>query len=395
MRAGRTFDSALDRLPADLPDPDRRLAHEVAAGVLRGRRRIDAALAPLVARGWERTGEAVRDVLRIGAYQLLELGRVPAYAAVDAAVELAKQTVGAKSAGFINAVLRRLASTAPPVPTGLGERYSHPDWLVERWLAAFGPERTEALLAHNNRRAALVLQPVGWPADRLRAALGAAEVLHEDAPWGTGIVVETGDVRRLPGYGEGAFVVQDAAQAHLLAQAAIADESRVWDACAAPGGKAARLAPRCRVFASESRQSRIPKLRDTLRRVASAVTLAVADARQPPVRPERFDVVLVDTPCSATGTMARHPDARWRLDADRLARLVQLQREILDGVASAVRPGGRLVYLTCSLEPEENRDQVNVFLERHSEFAREADDEFVFPTDRATDGGYLARLRRS
>lgn len=338
----------------------------------------------------------MKDILRIGAYQLTRLSRVPTYAAVQTAVELAKGAGARRSAGLVNAVLRRLSSQQPspaPTDTALADQYSHPEWLVDRWVTRWGPARTEALLAHNNRPPPLTLQPVRWSRERLHDALVARGIRVEPAPGDDGIVVSGVEVKSLPGYGQGAFIVQDAAQARLLRYAEVKEGARVWDACAAPGGKTASLTSRCRLFASDLKIRRLAILRDTLHRLAVSVPVFAADASQPPLRPI-FDVVLVDAPCSATGTMNRHPDARWQLSPRRIEQLAHLQARILDGASSAVRPGGLLVYLTCSLEPEENGCQVEAFLERHPEFAREGDDLYIFPPDAGTDGGYGARLRR-
>jgi len=396
VRGGRQFDSALDEAAAGLDDNDRRLAYEIAAGVLRSRTELDSRVAPLVG-SWKHTPDETKDLLRIGAYQLLKLSRVPGYAAVQTTVEAAKKSGGRKSAGLVNAVLRRLSKSAEPMePEGdLAARYSHPEWLVERWLARYGEGRTEALLGHNNRRPPLVVQPVRSTLEALGEALSEAGVPHGPAAFEAGFVVESGRVQELPGYREGAFVVQDPAQTRLLQFAAIPDGARVWDACSAPGGKAAVLAGRCKVVASELRRDRLERLGDTLRRTAADVPVVLADAARPPLRPGAADVVLVDAPCSATGTMARHPDARWRLSADRIEQAARWQAAILDGVAPVVGPGALLLYMTCSLEPEENELQVAGFLERHPEFDREGDDLSIFPPDEGTDGGYAARLRRT
>jgi 16S rRNA (cytosine967-C5)-methyltransferase len=201
-------------------------------------------------------------------------------------------------------------------------------------------------------------------------------------------------VERLPGFEEGGFVVQDAAQVLGLAHAEIADGALVWDACAAPGGKTASLARRCRVIASDVRRERLARLRGTLRRVAADARVLYADATRPPFGPDRFDAVLLDVPCTATGALAKHPDARWHLSPSRLERLLALQAALLDGVAPTVRPGGLLVYMTCSLEPEENALQMERFLAGHPAFRRDRDDLELFPPDRGTDGGYTARLVR-
>jgi 16S rRNA (cytosine967-C5)-methyltransferase len=168
----------------------------------------------------------------------------------------------------------------------------------------------------------------------------------------------------------------------------------VWDACASPGGKAALLSRRGPVVASELSAERIGRLRETLNRVASSVPVLRADARQPPLAGAQVDVTLIDAPCSATGTLQRHPDGRWRLSEDMVQRAAAYQMELLSGASRAVQGGALLVYMTCSLEPEENVVQIDRFLTSNPEFARDRDDLFVFPPDAGTDGGFVARLRR-
>ncbi len=397
VRRKRHFDDALGEALGPLEPADRRLAHEIAAGVLRGRTELDRRLRPLVSGQWRRITPDLKDVLRIGAYQLTELTRVPPYAAVETAVALAKTQRGTRGAALVNAVLRRLAAQrADQEEAGdLAARHSHPPWLVARWRRRFGDDATARLLRHNNRRPALVLQPARWSVEALEAALEEARVPHAPASLGRGFAVETRSVTTLPGFADGGFVVQDAAQAVLLEQVDIPDGALVWDACAAPGGKAVILSQRCRVIASEYRRTRLTRLRAAAERAGADLDVLCADARVPPLAPGAVDVLVVDAPCSATGTMARHPDARWRLSPERLRDLGALQGAILDGACSAVRPGGALAYLTCSLEPEENEGQIARFLEAHPEFERDRDDAFVFPPDAGTDGGYAARLRRA
>jgi 16S rRNA (cytosine967-C5)-methyltransferase len=411
VRRGATFDIALRAALGDLADADRRLAHELAAGVLRARTALDQEIARCVTSAWQRVTEDVRDLLRLGAYQLLELDRVPAHAAVATMVDLARRECGARSAGFVNAVLRRIARErdAGPAPQGaaareagngraageLARQYSHPEWLVARWVARFGTARTAALLECNNRRPPMHLQPARWDLDRLAQELAAAGIASESAPGGAGLALRGVRVERLPGFRDGGFVVQDAAQALGLAHAAIPDAALVWDACAAPGGKAATLARRCRVIASDVRRKRLARLQETVRRAAPDVRVLYADAMRPPFGADRFDAVLLDVPCTATGTLAKHPDARWRVSPARLQRLQVLQAALLDGVAGTVRPGGALVYMTCSLEPEENAVQMERFLADHPAFRREREDLVLFPPDSGTDGGYTARLART
>jgi len=425
VRAGRPFDAALDRAVKRLTEPDRRLAHELAAGVLRSQSALDARLAPLVPRGWAGVAPALKEVLRLGAFQLTALDRVPPHAAVDTSVALAKSAGGERAGGFVNAVLRRLgrleasaadgADTVEPPPTeaaaddpveALAERASHPGWLVRRWLDRYGAEETAALLEWNNARPRLVLQPARASIEELERRWRGAGVEVTPAPFGAGLLTDRTRPRDLPGFADGLFIVQDPAQALLAWFADLPPGATLYDACAAPGGKAVTLGRSAgRTVAGDVSPSRVRRLALNLARAGSGREHAVvADARNPPLRP--VDAVLLDAPCLGTGTFARHPDARWRVNAEALEVLRSRQAELLDAVAGVVAPGGLLVYATCSLEPEENERQIDAFLARHPEFRREPSETFpaaltsaagdlmILPQRHHMDGAYAARLRR-
>jgi 16S rRNA (cytosine967-C5)-methyltransferase len=413
VREGRPFEAALDRAVRGLGEADRRLAHEMAAGVLRRRRVLDARLTPLVPRGWAKVTPALQDLLRLGAFQLTALDRVPPHAAVDTSVALAKEAGGARAGGFVNAVLRQLATTPAPLPrpgsavVRLAEQHSHPLWLVERWLARFGSEDTERLLAWNNSRPRLVLQPAREEIRDLERRWRESGIAVEPAPYGAGLVTDRRRPRDLPGYAEGGFIVQDPSQALLAWFADLPPGATVYDASAAPGGKTITLGRAARrVVAADRSRIRVRRLAENLRRAGSGREyVVVADARHPPVRP--VEVVLLDAPCLGTGTFARHPDARERVSVEALVSLERLQGELLEGVAGVVAPGGLLLYSTCSLEPEENERQVERFLGRHPKFRREPSETFppalqssegdlmILPQRDHTDGAFAARLRRS
>jgi 16S rRNA (cytosine967-C5)-methyltransferase len=408
------FEIALDREARQLPDSDRRLAHELAAGVLRQRSSLDAQLAPLVLRDWSKVAPHLQDILRIGAYQLTVLERVPAHAAVNTSVSLAKTRGGSRAAGFVNAVLRGLAKSDVPGSTSeaqdaatLAQQYSHPIWLVHRWFEHFGAAETEQLLDWNNTRPQLVIQPARDELQSLSARLRSAGVDIVAAPFDAGLIVSSSSrPTDLPGYFEGSFFVQNPAQALLSRFASFQPELDVYDGCAAPGGKAIALGQTARmVVAGDVSTARARRLRGNLARAGSGREhTIVADGRQPPLK--SIDAVLLDVPCLGTGTFARHPDARWRVTPEALVSLVRLQAELLERAATIIEPGGLLVYSTCSLEPEENRVQVDRFLERHSDFVREATpvlsgqllsdegDLMVLPQRHGIDGAYAARLRR-
>ncbi|HEV8358290.1 MAG TPA: transcription antitermination factor NusB [Gemmatimonadales bacterium] len=435
-RRGVPFDLALRRGLSGLAEPDRRLAHELAAGALRQRAALDAAIAPHVAGGLDRVRDDLLDILRVGAYQLLFLERVPRHAAVDTAVMLGRRLSGARVGGFVNAVLRKVAEqprdsgcgqrdtgieirTGAPQPTGvpashvagpsaetLALAFSHPDWLVARWLERFGPEATERLLAANNSRPGLVLQPARWSAEALAAALDRQAIRWRPAPYGAGLIVEGRRPDQLPGFAAGAFFVQDPAQALAVRFFDAPEGARVLDACAAPGGKALALASRAGfVAAADLRPTRARRMRENLLRAGGVrAAVLVADALAPPVRP--MDAVLFDAPCLGTGSFARHPDARWRVTPAALAALAAQAGRLLAALANVVRPGGLLFFATCSIEPEENEVQIEAFLGGDRRFRREpsaaapvellspAGDLILLPQRHGTDGAYAARLRR-
>lgn len=426
-RRGVPFDLALERAFSDLSEPDRRLCHELAAGALRQRAPLDAALRPWVRDGLERVREDVLDVLRLGAYQLLFLERVPAHAAVDTSVTLARRIAGSQVGGFINAVLRRIAerragpasggpapataspggSVAPGTPAALALLHSHPAWLVERWIARFGLTEAEALLRANNTRPPLVVQPARWSGDALAAAFDQAGIEWEPAALATGLAVRGRRAPELPGFPLGAFQVQDPAQAMVARFVDPPAGALLFDACAAPGGKSVALTGAARlVVAGEPRLARARRLASNLRRAASGpAAVIVADGTAAPLR--GADAVLVDAPCLGTGAFARHPDARWRVSADALVRLAAQARGLLHALAEMVRPGGLLVFSTCSLESEENEVQIEAFLAADRRFHREptsavpgellspAGDLVLLPQRHGADGAYAARLRRA
>jgi 16S rRNA (cytosine967-C5)-methyltransferase len=413
VRQGRPFDQALDRALGSLPEADRRLAHELAAGVLRRQQTLDDRLAPLVPRGWNQVPRPLQDLLRLGAFQLTALERVPPHAAVDTSVSLAKESGGQRAGGFVNAVLRRLdRGGEAPAPVGettaarLAREHSHPFWLVERWLARFGPEETERLLEWNDQRPRLVLQPARENLETLTRRWREAGIEVQPAPYGAGLVTDRRRPDELPGYHEGAFMVQDPAQALLAWYADLPPEGTLYDASAAPGGKTIALGRAGgRVVAGDVSRSRVRRLAANLRRAGSGREHpVVADLRRAPVRP--LGAVLLDAPCLGTGSFARHPDARWRVTPEALNTLAGVQAELLERAAELVATGGLLIYATCSLEPEENAEQVNRFLTRHPEFGREPAPTFppallseegdltMLPHRHGTDGAYAARLRR-
>lgn len=345
----RTLEEALDALPP-LDPRDRGFAHLLAATVLRRLGTLDAVIESYLRRA---PPDAVRHALRLGAAQLLLLGTKP-YAAVAATVRALPK--GAAFAGLVNAVLRRIAAAGTAALEGLdGPRLDTPDWLWRAWHDAYGPETTRAIAEAHQCEAPLdlTLKP-GEDAAVWVARLGA-EVL----PTGS-LRLAQHDVRvpDLPGFAAGAWWVQDAAAALPARLLGARPGERVIDLCAAPGGKTAQLAAAgAQVTAVERAPDRVARLRENLARLGLAAEVVEADAAT--WRPaEPADAVLLDAPCTATGTIRRHPDILRNKRAADVGALAAIQDAMLANAASMLRPGGRLVYAVCSLQPEEGEGAI-------------------------------------
>ena len=418
LRTGLLLDAAFDRRAAELDARDRRWTQELVWGMLRKRGWIDHLLAPRVRGGIARLDADLADLLRLGVYQLFEMGSVPPYAAIGQTVELAKQRHGMGASKLVNAVLRRLdrergEELAPALPAdpveALAIAYSHPRWLVARWVARWGEDETRALLESNNREAPLIVRPWGVVREQLEAMLEDSGVGVSDAPLvEDSILLAPGTVlMALGAFQQGRCFVQDPAATLVTRYAAIPIGAQAADICAAPGGKSVELSrTAAHVTAADASEARITRVIDTIARLElDNVDAVVADARDGTLG--QFDAVLVDAPCTGTGTFRRHPDARWRLRTSDIAVMAATQRAVLRGAAKNVAPGGLLIYATCSLEPEENDQQVEAFLADHPGWTLEpppagtVPDEVldagrlrVLPQRHGADGSFAARLRR-
>ena len=418
VRAGQLLDPSFERHTTQIDSRDRRWTQELLYGMMRRRAFLDAVLSDRVRGGLVRLDPDLIDLLRLGAYQLLCMGSVPAYAAIAQTVELTKTRHGIGASKLANAVLRRtdrerasLAVVAPADPIdALALSNSHPRWLVARWVARWGADDTAALLAANNTEAPVVLRPFGVTRDDLAEMLGSVGVPSHAAPL-VSDSIELGhgvSITELDAFSRGLFFVQDPAATLVVKYACIPPGSRIGDLCAAPGGKSFELARDAAVvFAGDRSASRMQRVISTAHRLGTTnVVPLVNDARHPALRD--LDAVLIDVPCTGTGTFRRHPDARWRLKASDLAVMPAIQRSILRAAAETVRPGGLLIYSTCSLEPEENDVQIESFLQEHPQFTLEPPPEGVVPAStldagrlrilpqkHGADGAFAARLRRS
>ena len=390
-------------------------------GIQRLRGRLDYLLDQKVKRGLESVEAGVRDSLRIGLYEILYMGGVPEYAAVSQAVDLAQSKGGRGVAGFANAVLRGIARDGggpenfPDPETHpvefLSTWGSHPRWLIERWLTRWPTADVRKLVEANNRVPPLSLRCLWDSPEEAVEALETAQITVAAVGSGTGCVVISGNASLEEAMTVVPVVVQDPAAALVVSYADPSAEARIADLCAAPGGKALTLAARGNVVVAADRSiKRLRLVRENVNRVRQQggrrirVNMVQADALAPPV--SRPDMLLLDVPCTGTGTLRRNPDIRWSLTPDRLNEMAALQSRILDACADVVPSGGMLVYATCSLEPEENEEQIESFVARRPEFQMDPgggvngkflNDQgylYVLPQAFGFDGVFAARLRK-
>ncbi len=414
---------------APLSAADRRLATQLVYGVLRRRGTLDALLRPLVHREPHKVEPWLWEALRLGAFQLLLLTGIPPHAALFETVELAARRGEPRGKGFLNGVLRKVAELPTPgaaagpatdaLPTQdgtyrrlsrpalpdpaadpveyLSVGFAWPRWLTERWLGRFGWDECVRIGFWFAGPAPVWLRvnPLRGDREGLLQKLRAAGIDAEPGQHPQAVrLKDWTPVRDLPGYAEGLFVVQD--ESAMAPATALAPEPgmTVLDVGAAPGGKTTHLAElmhnQGRIVACDPDARRLAHVEETARRLG----LSIVEARatdEPPAGP--FDAALVDVPCSNTGVLGRRPELRWRLKPRDLEHLVQLQTRLLIEACERVRPGGAVVYSTCSIEPEENRGVVRNVLTGMREVVLE--DEADSVPGRPTDGGYWAKLRRT
>jgi 16S rRNA (cytosine967-C5)-methyltransferase len=322
----------------ELSQADRNLATTLVLGVLRWQIALDALIQPLLSRPDLELQSAVSTAIRMGAFQLRHLDRIPAHAALSESVELVRHAGAPHAAGMVNAILRKLTRSAPQrIPlvettNALATRLSHPNWLVTRWQKYYGRSAATAICEYDQQppeQGTLFAQPEG----------------------------ETDD--QLPRMDDGSRLVAE------LAAASHASPKRIWDCCAAPGGKTLILAhrhPASDILATDVSPRRLRGLADRLKTTAAQVRTAANDAMHLPSDEAPFDLILCDVPCSGTGTLGRNPELKLRLQPADLSRQAVRQRDILLSSLSGLAPGGRLIYSTCSLEPEENEQVVAAVL---------------------------------
>ncbi len=413
---------------ATLDDRDQALLTEIVYGALRWRGSIDAKLSPHMRRPLTQADPFIRNLLRTTLYQLIFLDKIPDYAAVNEAVELAKFQ-GGRAAGFVNGVLRNflrhnnnVVEAAPNAQSRetLAEEFSHPEWLVQRWLADFGMEEAISLMRANNERSPLIVRVNTLKCSReelLGRFLAAGINANPTKCSPQGIAVVSGPaVVELPGFAEGIFQVQGESSQLVTYLLGPQSGERILDACAAPGGKSTHIAEMMRdqgeLIALDSAARGIDRVRDNLARLQlSSIHAVRADASgnlYGSLGPA-YDRILVDAPCSGLGTLRSHPEIKWQRDESDIKRLCLLQAKILGNVARHLKGNGVLVYSTCTLSKDENDCTVESFLNEHEEF--ELEDAARYLPDSAshmvrgkyyqalphrdnTDGFFAARMRK-
>lgn len=393
------------------------LATRLCYGVLQNRMLLDFYLGEFLNGGWKRLQPVVPDILRLGAYQVLFLDRVPVSAAVNEAVEQGKRYANAKAAGLINGVLRNLVRHRArlPQPPDLATKYSHPQALVHLLADAVGKDEVEKLLQSDNEAPPVTVQcnPLRCDVKQLSAALERAGVSHKLHPWLQDclILTGTGSIEQLTPFQEGWFIVQDPAANLAVRCAGLQPGMRVLDCCAAPGGKsfaaAILMQDTGHIDACDLHDHKIGLIGAGAKRLGlSSIAAQQQDAAVR--RPDwvgQMDAVLADVPCSGLGVIRKKPDIRYK-PLEMLAGLPDVQKKILETQADYVKPGGVLLYSTCTILPRENEAVTDWFLQTHPMFEAEplalpaplSDHQSgrvtLLPSRDGTDGFYICKLRR-
>jgi len=419
---GKFSSVALAEHESQLSPLDRALCHELVLGVLRWQLQLDEIIQHFSQRKIDSIDPPVRRALRLGIYQLRFLSRVPASAAVNESVNLVNRARVSSARPLVNAVLRRAtrepdyspsANISDPIER-IAIETSHPRWLIERWSRAFGIEQTESFARANNETPVTAIRVVASAGDeeRVLEQLRSAGATLSRSAVTTGAWRVSGATRKVRELAEiGAIHIQDEAS-QLVAEVVNAQPGdRVLDVCAAPGGKTTLIAERAQaglVLATDASERRLSTVAQTveLHRLNN-VRLMIVDAREPlPFPIQSLDRVLVDAPCSGTGTLRHNPEIRWRLKCDDIDELAQQQLQFLMNASQAVKRSGLLVYSTCSVEQEENEGVVEQFLTRMPEFRQmsvSVNERLMVPSGAArtwpqrdgTDGFFITSFRRN
>lgn len=407
---GQSLSTALPAAQQHIKERDQALLQEICYGVLRWLPKLESITQQLMDKPLKGKQRVFHHLILVGLYQLGYM-RIPAHAAVAETVNATKNLKKPQLRGLINAVLRNYqrqqASLDEQAQSHDAGRYGHPGWLLKLIKTSY-PDDYEAILTANNTKAPMWLRVNRHhhSRDAYRTLLDQAGIeseIHPQAPDALRLLSPC-DVSKLPGFAEGWVSVQDAAAQLSVEYLQPQAGELILDCCAAPGGKTAHILerePSCNVVAIDCDDTRLARVHDNLQRLNLKAQTLCADARYPSQwwQGEQFDRILLDAPCSATGVIRRHPDIKWLRRADDIAALAQLQAEIVDAMWQQLKPGGTLVYATCSITPQENRDQVTAFLDRTAD-AKLIDSDpqqpgrQILPGEEDMDGFYYAVIRK-
>ncbi|MEM9907262.1 MAG: 16S rRNA (cytosine(967)-C(5))-methyltransferase [Cyanobacteria bacterium P01_D01_bin.44] len=390
IERGAFADVELDRQlnRATLSSVDRRLVTGLVYGTVRRQRTLDALIDQFGKKTAQQQPADLRQILRLGFYQLRYLDQIPNHAVVDTSVQLAKVHRLGKLSGVVNGMLRayiRSAESGDPLKlpvnktTALGVLHSYPDWIVQAWQMLLpSQDEVDALCQWFNQSPHIDLRinRLQTSVDQVEAAFNTAGIQTERLPHSPDALrfkAHIGNIRALPGYGQGWWVVQDSSAQLVDYLVDPQPGETIIDACAAPGGKTTHLAELMgdegSVIGCDRTSSRTRKIQQNLKRLQlNSIATVICDSRNNPDFAETADRVLLDVPCSGLGTLHRHADARWRQNPGSVKNLVQLQKELLAHTATWVKPGGVLVYSTCTLHPDENESQIQHFLDSHPDW---------------------------
>jgi 16S rRNA (cytosine967-C5)-methyltransferase len=433
VHKGAYADVALDRVlqKVNLPDHDRRLVTELVYGTVRRQRTLDALIDQIASKKSHQQAPDLRTILHLGLYQLRYQERIPASAAVNTTVQLAKENRFSGLTGFVNGLLRQyirlvehqggdpLQLPENPVER-LGVLHSFPDWIVQVWFEQLGFAQTEQLCEWMNQSPTIDLRinPLRTSMEEVEAALQSVGVVVKrvsNLPQALRLTGSSGPIQKLPGFSEGWWTVQDSSAqlvSHLLNPQ---PGDVVIDACAAPGGKTTHIAElmgdKGKIWGCDRTSSRLRKLQENSQRLnLQSIQICIGDSRHFTQFQNTADRVLLDAPCSGLGTLHRHADARWRQTPESVRELSILQKELISYTSAFVKYGGVLVYATCTLHPAENEEVISAFLAEFPHWQIESGQSFdlpysahstpqgwfkVWPQRQDMDGFFMVRLRKT
>ena len=404
---------------------DKSLLYEIVHGVIRWRWKLDYILTGFYHGDYMKCLNIVKNALRLALYQIMFLDKVPDSAAVNESVEIIKKIQGDKIAGIVNAVLRNITRNIDnirypdkdeDVSYHLSVMFSYPRWMVRKWLDRFGHEETEKLLEANNRKPDITIRLNSMKTDLNEIE---NELKKLDVNFQKSIIINQSlrlhllkrDITTLDIFKLGKISVQDESASLAVVLASPEPGSRVLDICAAPGGKsffcAEIMGDNGSITSIDKYSSKVKILEDSIARLGYKSITAMAGDAAKITFDEKFDLVIADVPCSGLGTIAKKPDIKWKREREDVVNIAKTQRKIIENAAEQVAPNGVLLYSTCTIEPEENQDVINWFLENHPEFSLDRAEKYIpveltkdgfmqtFPHIHNIDGAFAARLIKS